>query len=407
MLWNHSSKGHSAILSAKPLRIAHVTATFPPYRGGTGTVCYYNALGLARSGHEVHIFTDKRSPVPADTDPPELTVHRLPVVFRIGNAPLLPSLLSLGKFDVVHLHYPFVFGQEMIWLNRLFRRQRYVITYHQDLILTGAINSGVTLHHRLLGKQILLGAQRLMATSLDYAHASRLAEIAPKLGSRLGELPNGIDDSRFTPNCDAQALRAHYGIGADDPVILFVGGLDRAHYFKGVEVLLQAFQRVHADHPRAWLFLIGDGDLRPMYEELAGTLVNHEHVIFGGHIGEDELPRHYAMSDWLVLPSTTMGEAFGVVILEAMASGKPAIASRLPGVQTVVEDGVDGYLVTPGDVDDLAQKLRLMLDDPQQRREMGMRGRAKIEARYAWRRIIPRLIETYQAVMDETSRPSA
>jgi len=101
-----------------------------------------------------------------------------------------------------------------------------------------------------------------------------------------------------------------------------------------------------------------------------------------------------------------MGEAFGVVLLEAMACGKPVIASNLPGVRTVVSDGEDGMLVRPRDVDDLAEKMQMLLDDPQQRREMGERGRAKVEARYAWPRIIPRLVQAYQEALEsDTDRP--
>ena len=91
------------------MRIAHVTATFPPYQGGTGTVCYHNALGLARLGHEVTVFTAEH-PGGGHVDPEEFMVCRLPSLFRIGNAPFLPVLLGLREFDVIHLHLPFPFG---------------------------------------------------------------------------------------------------------------------------------------------------------------------------------------------------------------------------------------------------------------------------------------------------------
>lgn len=94
-----------------------------------------------------------------------------------------------------------------------------------------------------------------------------------------------------------------------------------------------------------------------------------------------------------------MSEAFGVVLLEAMACGKPVIASNLPGVRSVVSAGEDGLLVRPGDIDDLAEKTQMLLDDPQRRREMGERGRDKVEEKYAWPKIIPRLVQVYEEVL--------
>jgi len=123
-------------------------------------------------------------------------------------------------------------------------------------------------------------------------------------------------------------------------------------------------------------------------------------VRFCGRVSDAELPAHYALSDLVVLPSTTMGEAFGVVLLEGMACGKPVVASNLPGVRTVVQDGEDGLLARAGDAEDLAAKLALLLEDPARCRAMGARGRAKVEARYAWPRIIEQLVGVYERVLE-------
>jgi glycosyltransferase involved in cell wall biosynthesis len=88
-----------------------------------------------------------------------------------------------------------------------------------------------------------------------------------------------------------------------------------------------------------------------------------------------------------------------MVLVEAMACGKPVIASNLPGVRSVVHDGQDGLLVQPGDVSDLKDKLQELLRDRGRRQEMGERGRAKVEQEYAWSRIIPRLVEMYESVL--------
>lgn len=378
------------------MKIAHVTATFPPYHGGTGTVCYYNALHLARLGHDVTIFTADYPPGSGDY-PPEITVKRLPVSFRIGNAPFLPGLMNIRGFDVIHLHWPFVFGAEMLFLRYLAGRNHYIITYHQDLILNGLTGQLVKLHHSLLGKLILKRARRLCVTSIDYANASRIEPVVRQLKDHVVEMPNGVDANRFHPDADAQNLREHYGLASSDQLILFVGGLDRAHYFKGVDVLLNALAILNDANVK--LLIVGDGDLKSEYEALANEFGIDEHVIFCGRVSDDLLPAHYRLCDFLVLPSTTMGEAFGVVLLEAMASAKPVIASNLPGVRSVVADGDDGLLATVDDADDLAQQMQTLLENPQLRHEMGQNGRKKVETHYAWERIAPQLEDVYRQVI--------
>lgn len=378
------------------MRIAHVTATFPPYHGGTGTVCYHNALGLARLGHQVTVFTAAHAPGEY-SDAEEITVCRLPVLFRFGNAPFLPGLLGLPGFDVVHLHYPFYFGSEMLLFKSLTAGLRYLVTYHQDVLFAGLLRLPEKLHHWLLGKRILARAGKVLATSWDYARASRLRELVRTKPEAVEELPNGVDAHRFHPGVDGSGLRTKYGLKRTDRVVLFVGALDRAHHFKGVGILLRAL--AHLPDIGTRLLVLGDGNLRPRYQKQAVKLGLGDRVIFCGRVSDEELPAHYTFSDVLVLPSTTMGEAFGLVLLEAMACAKPVIASNLPGVRSVVSDGEDGLLAWPGDADDLAHKIQMLLDDPQRRREMGEHGRSKVEEKYAWPKITSKLVRIYEELL--------
>jgi glycosyltransferase involved in cell wall biosynthesis len=377
------------------VRIAHVTATFPPHYSGTGIVCCHQALGLAQLGHTVAVFTADYSLGDAD-DPAKIAVHRLPVLFRFGNAPFLPGLLSLAPFDVLHLHYPFYFGSEMVFLRSLVTNLRYVVTYHQDVLFAGRLHVLDRLHHRLLGGRIISRASKVLASSWDYARASRIGSLLQTRPGSVDVLANGVDAQRFHPDVDGSRLRAKYA-KPGGRVVLFVAALDRAHYFKGLAILLQALARLQDRDIH--LLVVGDGDLRPRYEQQATRWGLGEQVTFCGRVSDEALPAYYACSDLLVLPSITMGEAFGLVLLEAMASGRPVVASNLPGVRSVVNDGEDGLLIEPGDVGDLADKMRTLLDDAQRRREMGERGRNKVEARYDWPQIIPRLAQVYERVL--------
>ncbi|MGH2457603.1 MAG: glycosyltransferase family 4 protein [Chloroflexota bacterium] len=384
------------------MRIALVTATFPPYLAGTGQVCYHNARGLVEAGHDVTVFTAD-VPRVGHPDPERIDVQRLPVWFRVGNAPVLPGLLGMGRFDLIHLHYPFYFGAEPVLLTSLVSGVPYVVTYHQDVLLRGPLRYPEMIHHRLLGTRILARARVVLATSLDYARSSRLRPLIERGAVRVDELPNGVDARRFHPDVDVGDLRDRCGIRSGERVILFVGALDRPHYFKGVAVLLSALGRLPDLTTR--LLVVGEGELLPNYRELAVRLGLADRVSFRGRVSEAELPAHYALADALVLPSTTRGEAFGLALLEALACQTPVIASNLPGVRSVVSDGEDGLLAAPGDARDLADKIQSLLDDPERRHRMGALGRAKVVERYGWDRITARLEAIYRRVLDRSTDP--
>lgn len=388
------------------MRIVHVTATYPPYYAGTGNVCYHHAHGLAQRGHAVQVIT-AATPLPPDfVDPPGVTVRRLPALLRVGNAPLLRGMLPLPACDLVHLHYPFYAGAEAVLWAWLRQRVPYVLTYHQDVLLSGMRDLAVRLHHRLIGGRILHGARRVLATSADYARHSRLAPLLrhhPTHPPRVGVLPNGVDVQHFAPRTDTACLRLRYGIPPDAPVLLFVGALDRAHYFKGVAVLLQALARL--PNPCVHLLVVGSGDLQPAYARRAAELGMAARVSFCGRVPAADLPTYYSLADLLVLPSTTRGEAFGMVLIEALACATPVIASNLPGVRSVVAHGSDGLLVPPANPHALAQAISVLLSNPARRQAMGARGRAKVQQQYAWQVIIPQLEQIYREVLADAPRP--
>ena len=194
------------------MRIAHVTATFPPDHSGTGVVCYHNALGLAALGHEVTVFTSDLG-LSTSHDPTGITIRRLPAWFRLGNAPFLPGLLRLSGFDIVHLHYPFYFGAEMVCLGSLIHRWPYVATYHQDVIFRGPMRLVAGLHHQAVARPVLGRARRVLATSRDYARACRLGQWAKDRPGFVEEMPNGVDAQRFLPGVDGSGVRTQHGLG--------------------------------------------------------------------------------------------------------------------------------------------------------------------------------------------------
>ena len=375
----------------RPLRIAHVVATFPPYWAGTGNVAFHQAVELAHRGHHVEVFT-------AETerggyqDPPGVRVHRLRTPFRIGNAPFTPGLLAaLGGFDCVHLHWPWIFGAELAAVACRLAGRRYVVTYHHDLRADIRWQFGP--YQAAAGPLVLRGAARVFPVSADHFAASPMRRHAK---GRTVEIPNGVDVQRFRPDVDGSEVRRRMGIPDTATVVGYLGAMDRAHAYKGVPTLLEAVARVRDVH----LLAVGGGELQPAYQQQAQQLGLGDRSSWTGGVSADELPRSIAAMDMLVLPSMGFGaESFGMVLIEAMASGKPVIATEIPGVRRVVGHEVDGLLVPPGDAPALAGAIDRLARDAGLRRKMGGAGRRKVEEQYDWRAIVARLEAEYEAVV--------
>ncbi len=351
------------------MKIAQVTPVYPPYRGGMGSVAYEYTERLRALGHEVEVFT------PA---------------WKIGNAGFFSpqQLRRLNAFDVVHLHYPLYGGAEQV---ALFCRRPIVLTYHMDARARGIKGLVFRLHRTLIQPLILLRAKKILVSSLDYAAASALRRF--RRLARLVELPFGVDIRRFHPVATGEEamLRTQLAIPANAPVLVFVGGLDTAHAFKGVPTLLQSFLLLSPSFS-AHLVIIGDGDLRAGFE----ASVSSDRVHFVGSRSPEELPTCYRLATMHLFPSTSSAEAFGLVALEAAASGIPTIASDLPGVRTVVKDGQTGLLVPPGDASALTRAIDQLLNDEVFCGKLGANARKRVVEEYDWDRLLERLITVYE-----------
>lgn len=381
------------------MRIAHLTATFPPYRGGTGNVCLAQASELVRRGHDTLVITAAHAAAGREIYG-GVTVVRVRPIARVGNAPLLPGLAAtLAGRELVHLHYPF-YGGELAALAAQQRGAALVVTYHQDVILGGLLGAAEWLLRHTLGRAVLRAAERVLFTSHDYAAASHIRPLLRGREAQTHALPNGVDPQRFASHRSHADMHTRYHLPAGAPIVLLVAGLDRPHAFKGVTVFLEALAQL----PYAAALIVGDGELRSGYQQHAAALGLRGRVAFAGRVSDGDLPGYYQSAALTVLPSTTMGEAFGLVLLESLAAGTPVVASDLPGVRTVVDHGRDGLLVLPGDPRVLAGAIGALLSSSAAgRRSWGARGRARA-ATYDWLRVVGDLERVYGEAHDARRR---
>jgi glycosyltransferase involved in cell wall biosynthesis len=385
------------------LRVAHLTATFPPYEGGAGNTAFQFARRQADRGHDVEVFTAPAEGTPPD--PGRITVHRIDPVLAIGNAPLIPRLARLEGFDVVHLHYPFIFGAELTLLGRLRRRQReqaLLVHYKNRLLGRGLRRALFGAYEHTVAPALIRAADRVCVLSADHAasvpYLRRSGERTP---DKLVEMPNGVDTELFAPGADEAGLRDRLGIPAQATVAAFVATLDRAHHFKRLDVAIDALARVRGlGEEDVHLVVAGGGELLAGFrDQAAGTGVG-ERVHFLGGVPHSELPDVLRAADMFVL-TTEPPESFGIVLIEAMATGLPVIATDYPGVRVVVDEGETGLVVPTGDPEAVAGAMRELLGRAAEgRRRMGDAGRQTAVREWGWEALLDRMDVAYSEAIE-------
>jgi phosphatidylinositol alpha-mannosyltransferase len=208
-------------------------------------------------------------------------------------------------------------------------------------------------------------------------------------------IPNGIDLNCFCP--DTSPL-PEFQDGKTN--LLFVGRLENR---KGLEYLLKAYRLIKPDYPDSRLIIVGPGTrLRHKYEKNVSESGLPD-VIFAGRVDYQDLPRYYRTADIFCAPATGH-ESFGIVLLEAMATGKPVIASNISGYAGVVTDGVEGILVPPKQEVPLAQAISGLMQNKALCRQMGEKGRLKSQD-YGWDKISRRVLDCYFKLLIKKNQP--
>jgi glycosyltransferase involved in cell wall biosynthesis len=328
---------------------------------------------------------------------------------RAGTAAVAPLYLAAARravarqlrgrrFDLVHAHWIVPNGLAAAAAVRGSAPELGFLG--GPALAIGLHGSDVFLAERRGARQLArwaLGRARLVTGS-----SPELVERVCALGfpaARSRVIPYGVDTARFSPDRGRRQIwRERLGIGEGAAVLLGVG---RMAAKKGFGVLAAALPRLLAALPELHVVLAGAGDLLP--ELAAATAPWRERVHLPGAVLRDTLPDLYRTADLFVLPAVhdEKGNVDGLpnVILEAMASGLPVVASGISGIPLAVEDGASGLLVPERDVEALAAALRRLLADGQEARRLGERGRRKAEAELTWDVIAARHREAYELAL--------
>jgi glycosyltransferase involved in cell wall biosynthesis len=370
-------------MQPRKLRILHVGKFYPPHRGGMETHLELICQGL-RSSSEVSVLVANRTSRTTTVDVQGVHITRVATFGQVAGTAICPAMVTAIRrhpADVVHLHWPN--PTAVLAYLASGHAGRLVITYHSDVI-----------RQRLLEKvfrpfleRVLARASAVIVTSPSYIDGS---PVLRRIRNKCRVVPLGLRLNSFdnVDRSEVDKIRSEFG----PRLVLSVG---RHVYYKGFEYLIAAMQQVEG---RA--LIVGDGPLRCQLEALAVKLGVQKRVVFLGEV-ENITPYCHA-ADVFVLPSIARSEAFGIVQLEAMACGRPVINTAIDsGVPFVSLDGITGLTVRPGDANELAGALNLLLDNPILRANFGRAGRNRVEKEFSVHAMTSRTLQIYNQVTHE------
>ncbi|HYM81498.1 MAG TPA: glycosyltransferase family 4 protein [Candidatus Limnocylindria bacterium] len=375
------------------MKIGIVTQSYYPRYGGVTEHVHHTAQELRRRGHDVTIITshfrrgEARHVAGVERIGYNLLIPfngafvDLAVGFRLRQQ--LRALFKAHEFEIVHTHAPLVPTLPLLAIRTATCAQ--VGTFHT----TGGRSRLLELARGYLAPVV----ERLDAR-IAVSHTAR-DFVAGYFPGEYHIVPNGVDIERFHPGVTP------FEEWSDPEFVnlLFVGRLDPR---KGAHDLIAAMPEVVArTRGRARLLIVGDSYLRPKLEASVAREVR-AHVHFLGHVPSHDLPRWYATGDVFVSPASG-NESFGIVLLEAMASGRAVVASDIPGYRSVVNPGENAVVFPPGDVTALAATLAALVADPARRRALGERGRTHA-LEFSWPKVTDRIEGLYRDILARRGR---
>ena len=372
------------------MKILHIGKYYPPYLGGMETVLRNMTEGLLDRDCEVTVLTAGHGPeeIREDVFGPGSgrsgRLVRASVFGHLNSQPLTLSLPGLIRSeiarlqpDLVHLHLPNpLAAASWIALGAITpgKLPPLAVWYHADI-------TRQKLGRHLVGPIVRSCLKRAAGISVS---SSTLKENSPVLEpwtKKVRVIPFGIEEEPWV----------HVSPSLDGP-FLFVG---RLVPYKGLDVLLEALSLL----PDAEAIIVGEGPLLPSLTSMAKDSGLENRVAFVGSKDAREVAAYLTRARALVLPSVDESETFGLVQLEAMASGVPVVASDLPtGVREVGEPGKTCHLVPPCDPVALSRTLGDLLQDGKKAREMGAAGRLRFEKRFTRDKMMDRLLDWYASL---------
>lgn len=369
---------------AESIRTLHVD-TERTWRGGEQQALYL-ATGLAARGHVTEVAGHPNAPFVRRARDAGLTGHEIPMRGEVNPLAIarLARLVRRGRFDLIHAHTSHA---------------------HTLAAAAAALGGGIPC---VVSRRVDFELRRGPLNRLKYRHGvDRYVAISHAIRDvlvaggtapdRVRVVPSGIDPRRLE-GADPASLRAEFEL-ADDARI--IGGVGHFAWHKGFETLIDAVPRLTARIPGLKVFLVGDGELRDDLRRRAGPLVDDGTVIFPGF--RPDVPAFLRLFEVLATPSVM--EGLNTTNLDALALGRPVVASAVGGIPEAVVDGVSGLLVPPNDPEALAVALLRLLEDRGLAERLGDGGRRLAAERFTVDTMVEGNLAVYRELTSGRAEP--
>ena len=314
--------------------------------------------------------------------PRGLLGHRAPLVMRRAISGRIVAIHRDWPIDVIHAHTTAPDGSAAIHIGRTLGVPVVVTAHGADVRELPARSESL---HRVV-REAIEGADQFITVS------QALRELAEAIGQPARPtrvVPNGADTDRFTPR-DALAARRKLGLPELGPLLVYVGQLK---HVKGVDILVEAMGALASHEQAPRLAIVGAGPLRATLAARIAELGLTERVTWPGQVLHDDVAWWLAAADVVVLPSRS--EGLPTAACEAMACGRPLVATRVGGTPEAVVDGETGLLVPSERADLLAGALAALLRDPKRAAQLGIAGRTRVLERFTWAKNARTMAEIY------------
>lgn len=369
------------------MKILQTPARFYPYMGGVENYTYYLSRELVKLGHEVRIIC-ANEPKYTKKEINIIKQKRLTFIGKIANTnitPTLPVHILNEDFDVLHTHLPTPWSADWSALVSMTKRKPLVLTYHNDIVGRGTASYIAKVYNQTALKFLLKRARKIIISHHNYL------EFSPHLKAyreKIKIVPVGVDTEIFKP-----------GDTKVEDTVFFLSLLDEFHRYKGLDYLLESIKLVKKQIPDVKLKVGGSGKLLGYYKRKAASMGIGENVEFLGYVPNDNIPWCYRNCNLFVMPSISAAqEGFGIVLLEALASGRAVVTTGIVGMAEEIKKHQAGVVVKPTDTKALADAIIRILQDGKEAERMGANGRKLVETKYSWMEIARSIERIYNSL---------
>lgn len=383
------------------MKICMLAGSFPPDIGGAAAHIYELSTALLKQGNEVYVIAFTTNPhLKKDQEINGIEVYRIytPPIRLAGlivcsfKAWLrLRALIKDKNIDLIHYHNLLPCALVARFTTNIPKVQ----TEHSSGFLMAVEKGEYKRLYRWLFSQsdYVIGASQVLVDNLIKYGVSR---------DKTSFIGSGVDVERFNPTVDGGEVRERYCKKPNEDIILCPARLDPV---KGVRYLIRAIPYIIKQNDSPRLLIVGDG---PEMEKLNQEIVRlqiADRVTFAGRIPNSEMPKYYAASDIVVLPSLMEGTS--VAGLEAIATGKPLVGTNVGGNPQIIADGETGILVPPKNPEELAHAITSLLSDKGKRTAMGLKARKRAESEFSWQIIARKIQDIYYSVAQSKGKTIA